>query len=72
MPPPCAVLFYSRGWVTNPDGSLTIPVLWDSQQFIIQFLFNKFDPPIVDGGQIYVPNYNGGVDLYGLTPQPAP
>ena len=44
------------------DGSLK--VLWDSQQWNIQFLFNKFDPPVVDGGQIYVPNYNGGVDLY--------
>ena len=28
------------------------------------FLFNKFNPPVIDGGQIYVPNYNGGVDLY--------
>jgi hypothetical protein len=29
-------------------------------------LFNKFNPPVIDGGQIYVPNYNGGVDLYRL------
>ncbi|HVT97647.1 MAG TPA: hypothetical protein VHE33_09080 [Acidobacteriaceae bacterium] len=55
-------------WTTNPDGSLTIPVLWDSQQWNIQFLYNKFNPPIVDGGEIYVPNYNGGVDVYSLTP----
>jgi hypothetical protein len=47
-----------------PDGSLK--VLWDSQQWGVQFLFNKFDPPVIDGGQIYVPNYNGGVDLYRL------
>jgi hypothetical protein len=47
-----------------PDGSLK--VLWDSQQFAIQSLFNKFNPPVIDGGQIYVPNYNGGVDLYRL------
>jgi hypothetical protein len=46
------------------DGSLK--VLWDSQSFAIQFLFNKFNPPVIDGGQIYVPNYNGGVDLYQL------
>jgi hypothetical protein len=46
------------------DGSLK--VLWDSQNFAIQFLFNKFNPPVIDGGQIYVPNYNGGVDLYQL------
>lgn len=48
------------------DGSLK--VLWDSQRWGVQFLFNKFDPPIIDGGQIYVSNYNGGVDLYTLTP----
>jgi hypothetical protein len=46
------------------DGSLK--VLWDSQRWNVQFLFNKFDPPVIDGGQIYVPNYNGGVDLYRL------
>jgi|CZKD01.1.fsa_nt_gi hypothetical protein len=46
------------------DGSLK--VLWDSQRFAVTFLFNKFDPPVIDGGQIYVPNYNGGVDLYRL------
>jgi hypothetical protein len=46
------------------DGSLK--VLWDSQTWGVQFLFNKFDPPVIDGGQIYVPNYNGGVDLYRL------
>jgi hypothetical protein len=46
------------------DGSLK--VLWDSQPLAITFLFNKFDPPVIDGGQIYVPNYNGGVDLYRL------
>jgi hypothetical protein len=48
------------------DGSLQ--VLWDSQASGIAFLFNKFDPPVIDGGQIYVPNYNGGVDVYQLAP----
>jgi hypothetical protein len=46
------------------DGSLK--VLWDSQRWGVQFLYNKFDPPVIDGGQIYVPNYNGGVDVYRL------
>ncbi|WP_158942946.1 hypothetical protein [Granulicella sp. S190] len=44
----------------------SLKVLWDSQNENIQFLFNKFDPPVIDGGQIYVPNYNGGVDVYEL------
>jgi hypothetical protein len=48
----------------SADGSLK--VLWDSQRWGVQFLFNKFDPPLIDGGQIYVPNYNGGVDVYHL------
>jgi hypothetical protein len=48
------------------DGSLK--VLWDSQALALTFLFNKFDPPVIDGGQIYVPNYNGGVDVYRLMP----
>ena len=47
------------------DGSLK--VLWDSQRWGVAFLFNKFNPPVIDGGQIYVPNYNGGVDLYRLS-----
>ncbi|HEY4186240.1 MAG TPA: hypothetical protein VGP07_14280 [Polyangia bacterium] len=47
------------------DGSLK--VLWDSQRWNVQFSFNKFNPPVIDGGQIYVPNYNGGVDVYKLT-----
>jgi hypothetical protein len=46
------------------DGSLK--VLWDSQNLAVQFQFNKFNPPVIDGGQIYVPNYNGGVDVYRL------
>lgn len=55
----------------DPDNTAngTIPVLWDSERWGITFIFNKFLPPIVDGGQVYVPNYNGGVDVYG---QPGP
>jgi hypothetical protein len=47
------------------DGSLR--VLWDSEKFNVTFLFNKFNPPVVDGGQVYVANYDGGVDVYRLT-----
>ena len=49
---------------SGADGFLR--VLWDSQRWGVAFLFNKFNPPVIDGGQIYVPNYNGGVDVYGL------
>jgi hypothetical protein len=51
----------------DPDHIVngTIPVLWDSERWAIAFKYNKFSTPIVDGGQVYVPNYNGGVDVYG-------
>lgn len=50
----------------DPDHVVngTIPVLWDSQQWGLTFTFNKFLPPVVDGGQVYVANYSGGVDVY--------
>jgi len=50
----------------DPDNIANglIPVLWDSERWGITFVFNKFLPPIVDGGQVYVANYTGGVDIY--------
>jgi hypothetical protein len=62
------LVYDPENFSTNADGSKTLAVLWDSQQWGITFLFNKFDPPIVDGGQVYVPNYNGGVDVYAPAP----
>lgn len=51
----------------HPAADGFLRVLWDSQQWGIPFVFNKFDPPVIDGGQVYVPNYNGGVEVFGLT-----
>lgn len=48
----------------NADG--TLQVLWDSQRWGWQITFNKFCPPIIDGGEIIYPNYSGGVELLGL------
>ncbi len=52
--------------ITNADGSKTLRVLWDSERAAIPFIFNKFDPPVAWNGRIYVPNYNGGVEVFGL------
>ncbi len=53
--------------ITNTaNGNKTLKVLWDSQRFAIPYIYNKFMPPIVWDGQVYLPNYNGGVDVYGL------
>ena len=39
-----------------------IPTLWTSDTY----RYNKFSQPIVWNGQVYLPNYNGSVDLYAL------
>jgi hypothetical protein len=44
-----------------------IMVLWDSQQWGITYQHNKFNPPVVDGGKIFLTTYNDGVDVYGLS-----
>ena len=47
------------------DGTKTLKVLWDSQRFAIPYVYNKFQTPVVWQAQVYLPNYNGGVDVYG-------
>lgn len=44
------------------DGSGSMPLLWKSPTYT----YNKFDPPIVSGGKVFVPTYSGSVDIYGL------
>lgn len=40
--------------------------LWDSQDWNHQFTHNKFGPPVVANGQLYLPTYDGSVIVYGL------
>jgi len=69
-------------WATVPDGDANrqvttgrllaydagnffngkITLLWQSPQFV----YNKFDPPVVNGGRVYVPTYDGRVDVWGM------
>jgi hypothetical protein len=46
------------------DGSLK--VLWDSQRWGVAYIYNKFMTPTVWNGRIYLPNYDGGVEVFGL------
>ena len=46
------------------DGSLQ--VLWDSQRWGIPYVYNKFMTPTVWNGRVYLPNYQGGVMMFGL------
>ena len=48
------------------SGGERIVPLWDSQDWNIHFSHNKFNIPIVSGGKVYVPTYDGTIDVYGL------
>jgi hypothetical protein len=52
---------------TNPDGSKTLRLLWDSKRIPGNtFSHNKFGVPVVANGKVYVPTYDGRVDVYGV------
>ena len=55
-----------ENFVTEPYGKPQLKVLWDSQQWNITFTHPKFNVPVVSGGKIFVPTYDGRVDVYGL------
>ena len=43
-------------------------LLWDSKKSGIDFTHSKFCVPVVADGQLFVPTYDGRVDLYVLNP----
>jgi hypothetical protein len=43
-----------------------VKVLWDSQAEAVTFIYNKYDPPVVSGGKLFVPTYADGIDVYAL------
>lgn len=47
----------------SADGYLV--KLWSSADWGWNQIFNKFMPPVIDGGQIYWPNYSGGIVVVG-------
>jgi hypothetical protein len=61
--------------IGNTDGTAKLKLLWDSKHIPGNvFNFSKFCPPVVADGQVFVPTYDGRVDVYGLVvpPQPGP
>jgi outer membrane protein assembly factor BamB len=58
--------------VPNDDGTPRLKLLWDSKH-IPGNTFNhcKFCPPVIADGKVFVPTYDGRVDVYGpLLPRP--
>ena len=54
-----------ENFVPRGDGSSRIQKLWDSQDWALAYVFNKFLPPTPANGRLYLANYSGGVDVYG-------
>jgi outer membrane protein assembly factor BamB len=53
--------------VPNADGSPRLKLLWDSLHIPNNhFSHCKFCPPVIAGGRVFVPTYDGRVDVYGL------
>ncbi len=60
------LVYDAENFGQNPDGTARIMPIWDSQQWNIQFVYNKFCPPTVSGGKLFLATYNDSVDVYGL------
>ena len=50
----------------NGDGTRRIMPLWDSQAQAMPFIYNKFMPPVVSGGRVFLPTYDDQVLVLGL------
>jgi hypothetical protein len=60
------LIYDAQTFVKFADGSNQMKVLWDSAAWNITFSHNKFNRPVVSGGLIYCPTYNGQTDVYQL------
>jgi outer membrane protein assembly factor BamB len=57
--------------IANTDGTPRLKLLWDSKHIPHNtFMFSKFCPPVVADGKLFVPTYEGRVDVYGLVEMP--
>jgi hypothetical protein len=63
------LVYDAQNLATNADGSKRLQVIWDSENWGPEHAFThpKFNRPIVWGGRIYRPTYDGRIDVYGLT-----
>ena len=50
----------------NGDGTQRLMPLWDSQAQAMPYIYNKFMPPVVSGGKVFLPTYDDQVMVFGL------
>ena len=61
---PGRLVAYGADFIDNG----TLVTLWDSANWGINFMFDKFDVPTVCNGKLYVPTYDARVMVFGLAP----
>lgn len=54
-----------ENFVHRTDGSSRIQKLWDSQDWALAYVFNKFLSSTAANDRVYLTNYLGGVGVYG-------
>ena len=59
---PGRLVAYGADWIDN--GQLV--TIWDSQDWGIAYMHNKFDIPTCANGKLYVPTYDARVLVFGL------
>ena len=52
----------------NDPQTPKLKLLWDSRRAGVTFDHSKFCPPVVADGRLFVPTYDGRVDMYMLNP----
>ncbi|MCJ1485728.1 hypothetical protein MMC06_005903 [Schaereria dolodes] len=55
------LIAYGADWINN--GALV--KIWDSQDWDVEFMHNKFNIPTCANGKLYVPSYDGRVMVFG-------
>lgn len=59
------LIYDAENFAAFDDGSGWIQPIWDSQNWGIAYLHNKFNQPTVTGGKILLPSYDGTVLVLG-------
>lgn len=62
---PGRLIAYAANWFVGVPGDGAMVKLWASDDWNIQFAFNKFCPPVCVNGKVYVPTYDSGIMVLG-------
>lgn len=62
---PGRLIAYAASWFIGMPGAASMVRLWSSEDWNIQFAFNKFLPPTCINGKVYVGTYDSRILVFG-------